>query len=254
MSDCIIYISGGLLGDFIHQLSVICEMYHKTNKKGILYITDTVGDIFRTGVENTYLETKKIVEEQEYIKEYKIHNGENYDINLSKWRQSPYLYQCNLYILFNRVYDVEWGSHKWLTAPINENYSNKIIITHSLQRWGDINIYRDIINKFNLNDILYIYWMNEEYSLFKEQTGFELQSYKCNNIYELITILNSCKLHIGNFSTPLTISFALKHPSIGLSYNSINDQILFQNLPDMATKIILDSSDIHKINQTTSDY
>ena len=33
MSDYITYISGGLLGDFIHQLSVICELYHKTNKK-----------------------------------------------------------------------------------------------------------------------------------------------------------------------------------------------------------------------------
>ena len=247
MSDYITYISGGLLGDFIHQLSVICELYHKTNKKGILYITDSVGDVFRTGVKNTYLETKKIIEEQEYIKEYKIHNGENYDINLSIWRQSPYLNHCNLYILFNRVYDIEWGSHKWLNAPIDEKYSNKIIITHSLQRWGDINIYHAVINKFNLNDILYVFWMNEEYIFFKEQTGYEPQSYKCTDIYEMIIILNSCKLHISNFSSPLAISFALKHDSIGLSYNCINDQILFQNLPYTTTKIIMDSSDINKI-------
>ena len=247
MPDYIIYIAGGLLGDFIHQLSVICELYHKTNRKAILYISDTIGDKFRTGVNNTYLETKNIIEEQEYIKEYRIYNGEDYDINLSKWRQSPYLNHCSWYILFNRVYDIEWARHKWLTAPIDEKYSNKIIITHSLQRWGNIKVYRDLINKFNLNDILYIYWMNEEYSLFKEQTGFELESYKCNDIYELITILNSCKLHISNFSSPLAISFALKNNSIGLSYNCMNDQILFQNLPYTTTKIILDTSDIDKI-------
>lgn len=247
MSDYITYISGGLLGDFIHQLSVICELYHKTNKKGILYITDKVGDIFRTGVENTYLETQQLIKEQEYIKEYKIYKGENYDINLSKWRQSPYLNHCNWYILFNRVYDIEWGSHKWLTAPINKKYSNKIIITHSMRRYGNINMYCELIKKFNLNDVIYTYWIEEEYNLFKEKTGLELQSYKYKNIYELITIINSCKVHIGNFSTPLAISFALKHESIGLSYNNINDQVLFQNLPHTTTKIILDSSDIHKI-------
>ena len=247
MSDYITYISGGLLGDFIHQLSIICEMYHKTNKKGILYITDTVGDVFRTGLEDTYLETKKIIEEQEYIKEYKIHNSEKYDINLSSWRQSPYLYQCNWYILFNRVYDVEWGSHKWLNIPINKKYSNKIIITHSTQRYGNINIYNEIINKFNLSDILYIFSIDEEYNLFKEKTGLELESYKYNDIYELITIINSCKLHISNFSMPLAISFALKHDSIGLSYNFIYEQVYFQNLPYTTTKIILDSSDMHKL-------
>jgi len=238
MSDYITYISGGLLGDFIHQLSIICEMYHKTNKKGILYITDTVGDVFRTGLEDTYLETKKIIEEQEYIKEYKIHNSEKYDINLSSWRQSPYLYQCNWYILFNRVYDVEWGSHKWINAPFDEKYSNKIIITHSTRRYGDSNIYCKLINKFNLNDIIFVFWIDEEYNIFKEKTGLELQSYKYNNLYELITIINSCKLLIGNFSTPLAISFALKHESIGLSNNIIYEQLFFQNLLNMKTTII----------------
>ena len=238
MSDYIIYISGGLLGDFIHQLSVICEMYHTTNKKGILYITNTVGDTFRTDLEDTYLVTKKIIEEQEYIKEYKIYNGEKYDINLSSWRQSPYLYHCNWYILFNRVYNVEWGSHKWITAPFNEKYSNKIVITHSTRRYGDINIYNNVINNFNLNDILYVFWIDEEYKIFKEQTGLELQSYKYNDIYELIIILNSCKLHIGNFSTPLAISFALKHDSIGLSNSYIYEEVLFQNLLNMKTTIV----------------
>jgi len=227
MSDCITYISSSLLGDFIHQLSVICELYYKTNKKGILYISDIVEVKFRTGLEDTYLVTKKIIEEQEYIKEYKIHNGEKYDINLSSWRQSPYLYQCNWYILFNRVYNVEWGSHKWITAPFDEKYSNKIIITHSTRRYGDINIYNKVINKFNLNDIIFVFWIDEEYNVFKEKTGLELQSYKYNNFYELIIILNSCKLHIGNFSTPLAISFALKHDSIGLSCNDIYDNIYF---------------------------
>ena len=36
--DPILYVSGGLLGDFINQLSVINEKYLETGRKGILYI------------------------------------------------------------------------------------------------------------------------------------------------------------------------------------------------------------------------
>ena len=120
----------------------------------------------------------------------------------------------------------------------------KNVIDHIMIQ--NINIYHDIINKFNVSDIIYIFWIDEEYKLFKEKTGLELQSYKYNNIYELITIINSCKLHISNFSTPLAISFALKHDSIGISHNFIYEEVFFQNLPYTTTKIIQNSSDIDK--------
>ena len=79
------YISGGLLGDFIHQLSIVNELYIKTNRKGIIYIAN-IGDNFRNGLEKTYSDLYDIVMLQEYIEGFKIYNGESYDYNLSEWR------------------------------------------------------------------------------------------------------------------------------------------------------------------------
>ena len=61
MSTPIIYISGGLLGDFIHQLSVINEKYLETGRKGVLYISTSVGDGFRFGIGRAYSDTLKTI-------------------------------------------------------------------------------------------------------------------------------------------------------------------------------------------------
>ena len=86
----IVYISGGLLGDFVHQLSIINENFLRTGRKGILYIAN-IGDTFRFGVSRAYADTFPIVSKQIYIKTYAVHNNERYDVNLSNWRQSELL-------------------------------------------------------------------------------------------------------------------------------------------------------------------
>jgi hypothetical protein len=65
------YISGGLLGDFIHQLSVINEIYIETGRKANLYIAN-IGDCFKYGLETAYNDTFKLVSEQKYIHTYNI--------------------------------------------------------------------------------------------------------------------------------------------------------------------------------------
>jgi hypothetical protein len=98
----IIYISGGLLGDFIHQLSIINEVYIKTKKKGVLYIAN-IGDTFRNGLDKTYNDLYEIVILQEYIEDFKIYNNEKYDIDLSIWRSYPA--RDNIYNIFNAKLD-----------------------------------------------------------------------------------------------------------------------------------------------------
>ena len=59
------YTASGLLGDFIIQLSVICENYYKTGQKGILTMTDAIP--FRNGLHATYNDIQSIVKSQPYI-------------------------------------------------------------------------------------------------------------------------------------------------------------------------------------------
>jgi hypothetical protein len=223
------YIAGGLLGDFLFQLSVVCEMYHKTGKKGILYIAN-IGDNFRGGIESAYNITKELVKSQEYIKEYTIYNGEKYDINLSSWRDSYYLWKGNWDYLFSNTYNINWGNYNWLSLPINQEFTDKIVVTHSINRYNNIEYYKSFFSKFNYNDIVFIYTLDEDLHTFKEKTTIEFNSYKCKDFYELAIIINSCKFHISNCSAPLSITLAIKKKSYIFVTPHKHEQILWNKL------------------------
>jgi hypothetical protein len=70
------YLAGGLLGDFINQLSVIQEVYKLTGRKGFLFVSNR-GHEFRFGLEqlNTYMNIKFIKKKYMILT---LLNGENH--------------------------------------------------------------------------------------------------------------------------------------------------------------------------------
>ena len=112
----IVYISGGALGDLIHQIGIIYEIYVKTGKKGILYISDTARNPhgFTFTIEKTYNDTYKLITDQSYIESYHIHNNEPFDINLSSWIVNQPLYINNWSAIFSAEYNIDWCSNKYL--------------------------------------------------------------------------------------------------------------------------------------------
>jgi hypothetical protein len=60
----IVYVSGGKLGDLIHQLSIISEMYLTTERKGVLYLRP---DHFNSNYLITYNDTYNLITQQPYI-------------------------------------------------------------------------------------------------------------------------------------------------------------------------------------------
>jgi hypothetical protein len=167
MSNTVSYISSGQLGDFIHQLSVINEIYIESGKKGILYISEQDSP-FRFGIQKAYNDTYNMIISQNYIEDYKIHNGEPIDINLSYWRNYPNIHQnTNWCEIFKIFYNVEWGTHPWLKITKNDIWKDKILINTTVTR----NIYninfKEIYDKYgssllfitnNMND--YIHFKN----------------------------------------------------------------------------------------------
>jgi hypothetical protein len=55
------YGCGGRLGDTIHQLSVVNENYLKTGRKGVVYLSSTLGDVFDRGVEGAYYDIRTVI-------------------------------------------------------------------------------------------------------------------------------------------------------------------------------------------------
>jgi hypothetical protein len=225
----ITYASGGLLGDFIHQLSVIHQKYLQTGRKGILYIANT-GDPFRKGIVQTYNDTYDIIIGQSYIKDYKMHNGEQFDINLSSWRADPMLFRCNWNELYKKVYNVDWGTKPWLKLKeVLPEWENKIIINTSKFRFPEQINFNELITKYGVDNIIYIGFAEKEYNWFIMQTGINtIKFYKLTTLVEMCNIINSCKLMVGSLSAPMAFAHAMHKESI-ISCPRV-DITMFKNL------------------------
>ena len=208
VNEYLIYLSGGLLGDFIFQLSVINENYIETGKKGILYISNK-GETFRNGLENTYKETYNLIKNLDYIKDYLIYNNEDIDIDLTIWRKNKDVEYENWFIKYSNTYKINWGKNKWLTCSTNNKWKEKKLINTTSYRWPCNIDFNKIFDLYS-NDLIFISFDINQYNFFKEKTGLEIENYILSNIDELCIIINSCQLIIGSQSSPLAIAFALK--------------------------------------------
>jgi hypothetical protein len=222
------YISGGMLGDFIHQLSIVNETYMETGIKANLFIAN-IGDIFRLGIEKTYNDTYELVKQQRYINDYKIFDNTNsIDINLSKWRNSPYLTKTNFYNVFKSVYSLEWGKNPWLILPKNDLWKDRIIINYT-QRRKISNIHQLNLLKYG-NKLIYMGFDKDGYDDLISN-GINIEYYCPSSFYEFAVAINSCELFIGGLSAPLTLAFAChKKCIVGLNENKV-ETIFFSDLP-----------------------
>jgi len=215
--DTIRYISGGKLGDFVFQLGVIHANYLKTGKKGVLYIADS-GDKFIKGVKVAYEDTKEFVLKQSYIHAYHIYKGEQYDTNLSSWRDNVFSSNLNWFDLFHRNFSISFGLSTWLeNIPQDESLHDTILIAHSLHRHNDTINMSSLLNKYKSYKLLFVSLEEEEYISFKTKYSMEeLPHLHCTSILDLIIRINSCHLFIGNFSAPFTFAIALHKMCIGI--------------------------------------
>jgi len=209
----IIYVAGGMFGDFIQSLSVICEKFYETGRKGILYLSN-YGDELRNGLESTYKDTYDIITSQQYIYSYSIYTNEKFDFNLTKWRDDPtictnsfVINNKNWYDVYKSRYNVEWGKHKWLVVNNDEIWKNRIVINTTTYRWPTNIDFQKLYERFG-QDLLFISATPNEYEHFIEKTGLQIEYRQIETFYELCAIISSCKLFVGSLSAPLAVAHA----------------------------------------------
>ncbi len=207
------YISGGLLGDFIHQLSICNENFIKTGCKANIYISDNNLEKFSLGAETTYNDLKNILNNQLYINSFKLYNNEENSINLSIWRQSPLLYNTNWYNIFHNTYNLEWAKHKWISTEKIEDYQNIIFLNVSTKNNRYVNLNYNLLNK---KHVIFLCFNKKEYDVFCESSGTKLPFYVVKDIDEMFRCINSCYCFIGNLSSPLAFAISMHKYCIGL--------------------------------------
>lgn len=218
------YAAGGMFGDFIHSLSIINEMFYKTGRKGLLYISDKHGcNLWRFGIPETYQDTYSVIKSQNYIKDYKMYEDEQIDINLDDWRKNPSLMSVPLYESYNYVYKTEhgvtWGMRPWLNVNKNNEFSNTLIINTVYYRWAANIDFHKLIdehkagikeeNRNNEFDVIFLSSKTDtQYKHFIETTGIRIPTVLVNTFQEMCEIIASCKLFAGSASGPLAVATA----------------------------------------------
>lgn len=226
------YIMGGLFGDFIQTLSVINENFYITGRKGIIYLSDRC-DNFTRGVENTYQDTHLIITKQNYIHSYLIYDNEEYDIDLTSWRNELDIFlsinpEINWFDIFKHNYNINWGKHRWLTIEKEDCFKDVVFINTTNYRWP-VSINFKLLYETYGNNLVFIGYVNQ-YLYFTKTTGINVQFLECNTFDKLCSAISSCKLFIGSLSGPLSLAHAChKDRIIGLNDDN-NDRQLNTNL------------------------
>ena len=203
MKDTKSYLQEGKLGDFIHSL-VVCKFnWEFFGYKADLYISNNAGH-FEKGLEFTYNDLKPILEKQEWLNSFNIYNGEIIDVNLTRFRQSRFLYTTNwLEIYFKEFFDdmMPPPEYSWIELEKDETLSDTLLINRSMKSMSEQTkgIYQGVLNEFEKK--VFICFDELQYQNFPLNDQCEML--RVNSLYEFFTKINGSKLFIGNQSGPM---------------------------------------------------
>ena len=232
------YIAGGLLGDFIHSLSVCKSIFDATGQKAIVLISDHVGDRFKFGAQKAYEDLRTLLTAQEYIAEFRVYANEPYDINLTQWRQSPLLYRATWDIIYNTCYQLsDWGQRAWIipTQPTQQltEYKDTIFFNSSMLRFVASFPYQhmmQLITSKQRKCMFLCFHPNDAFAFF-ERAGIKMDICVVKDINDMANHIMACHAFIGNLSSPLAICIACNKYCMGILGEHTGDGIHMKNVP-----------------------
>jgi hypothetical protein len=134
------------------------------------------------------------------------YNEEQVDYNLDDFRKYKYFLSPNITRWYFTVYGITYNTcQPWLVAPVDEYYKQTLVIARSHRYRSPVIDYRFLTqypNKIFLG-------VEEEYKEMKASIP-DLQYKPVKDFLEMATIINSCRLFIGNQSFPFSLAEALK--------------------------------------------
>jgi hypothetical protein len=198
-----------------------------------VYIAD-IGDAFRHGLERAFTDLYPIVTAQEYIEEFRLCleplSVPHGTINVSEWRNSPFLGQANLFTIYNHMFGVPWSIEPCLKMKIDEQYKDCVLLHCSCRRLPSLDLVHKIIDAYKTK-ISFVSENPHEYEAFCQTFGARIPIKHVSSLYELVVAIASCKLFVGNLSSPLAIAHNLHKDNLTLlSPSNSSDDIHCKNM------------------------
>ena len=136
-----------------------------------------------------------------------LYNNQPLDYNLDLIRQQPFsLSMGSISRWYFHVFGIYANlSEPWLIAPKNEAFANHIVIARS-HRYRTPGIEYKFLKKYKNKIFIGV---PEEYVDLRQQLP-ELEYHPVNDFLEMASIINGCRLFIGNQSFPFSIAEGLK--------------------------------------------
>lgn len=203
------YNIGPKLGDFIHGLVIPKYIYETTGKKAHIYISND-GCTFTTGLNKTYEELRPILEKQDYVEKFSIHNGETVDFNVPTFRGSRFLFSGAWSEVYFSLLDLEVPkNYRWLsyeTPSTGEVVMNRSMRSMSpkTKEW-----YETFLDG---NNVKFIFSEQAQYDSFPFKN--KVRPSYCPTLEDMVREIAGAKMYIGNQSSPTAIASALNIPRI----------------------------------------
>jgi hypothetical protein len=207
------FVHSGNSGDIIYALPAIfalskngkASLQLKINQKGIYDGFHPLGNVMLNQKMVDML--KPLIEYQPQIAQCAVYSDDAIDYDLDVFRNYPMMLdRGNIARWYFNVFGISYPLHKpWLTAPKDEKWSNTIVVARS-HRYRSPGIDYSILNNYPNKVFVGIKPEYED----MQQALPDIAFAEVNNFLELATIINSCKLFIGNQSFPFSIAEALK--------------------------------------------
>jgi hypothetical protein len=219
--ECLTYIVGGRLGDFIYAMYVVKAKCKETGKKGRVFLSERkewLCEPMARSLEETYAELKPLVMHQEYIHDFEIYTGsevDKFDYNLNLWRK--YHGQVEWLTMLQQVYELrDTDRGPWIVCPPSEIKTLSVPLVHrSLRRANASFPWRRLVSHMQC---VFLTSDTEEYTGFpgKDLIGCAL----CKDLSEMVGCIDRCTFFVGNQSAPLAIAAALGKPFLAVLCNA----------------------------------
>lgn len=194
------FLHSGQLGDIICSLPAI---YSLSEKKCNLFLNIKKENKFLSF--QLYKKLLPLLKYQPYIAKVETFKNQSIDINLDLFRNFPFLWYCS-----NKIFLQLTGQHfnlskKFIFSKKINTFKKKIVIIRTLRRQNK-SINYSFLKKYG--DLVFL-GLKDEFIELKKQIN-TLNYHKCSNFFEMCSIINSCKLFIGNASFGYHLAEGLK--------------------------------------------
>jgi len=204
----------GNSGDIIYSLPTVWELAKNGKAQFFFHINQPgeynfdyhpLGNV--TLSEKMALMLKPLLDYQPQIESSGIYQNQPVDYDLDHFRSYSFpLDKGNITHWYFNVYGIYYDtSLPWLIAPTDERYADTIVIARS-HRYRSPMVNYSFLKKYPNKIFLGVL---EEYEDMKKMLP-DIEFKPVSDFLEMATIINSCKLFIGNQSFPFAVAEALK--------------------------------------------